>query len=349
MLRQAHHWLGLTVAAWLVVATVSGALLLFKDEYFGWRYPTLPDAPALIEPDPLVIDAILSSSDQTITTLGQPTESLPAYHAYYSDGSEALYHPITSEIVATWSTFDALPAFLFDLHVYMLLGETGHLLVGVAALAGTVNILLGSVIWARRRHIFRLRYLVPRASERRFLIRGHAAQGAVFGIALLVSLVSGAAMIFPDFTQNQLNATLGQTAGTRPTVRSVATSGSSVDWAGALTTFRNRFPEARLRFITPPAELGQPLVLRAKQPAELHPNGRSYLVINPETAAGIEAIDATEVGLGPAVYDALYPIHSGKTGWPGYRVLLALMSAALLFIAVSGTYLRLTHPATRQH
>ena len=82
--------------------------------------------------------------------------------------------------------------------------------------------------------------------------------------------------------------------------------------------------------------------MRLRNAGELHPNGRSYLVLNPDSGKVLERIDATETGVGPAIGDALYPIHSGKTGWPGHRIVLSLLSFSLLFIASSGTYLALT-------
>ncbi|NEO26974.1 MAG: hypothetical protein F6K03_08775, partial [Kamptonema sp. SIO4C4] len=77
---------------------------------------------------------------------------------------------------------------------------------------------------------------------------------------------------------------------------------------------------------------------------ELHPNGRSYAVVHPGTGELLESIDATQTGLGPAVFDALYPLHAGKTGWPGYRLLLALIALSLIYIAASGAYLYLSRP-----
>ena len=341
MLRRLHHWMGLLVAAWLVVATLSGGLLLFKDEFYSWRYPALPDAPALVEANWAVIESIVASSDRRIATIASPTTSLLAYHVYFTDGTEGLFLPETGEQVAEWNVFDALPAFLFELHAYMLLGDVGHIAIGLVGLVATLSICIGFVLWWQRRTAFRLRYLVPRSRKKKHLLRGHAAQGAVAGAALIVLLLSGSAMIFPAQTLSGLSGFLGSAGQLRPTIESIGTPAASIEWEYAFAAAAERFPEGRLRFISLPAESTRPLVLRIRNSQELHPNGRSYVVLHPESGEVLESIDATQTGLGPIVFNALYPIHSGKTGWPGYRLVLALLSLSLLFVAISGVYLYL--------
>jgi hypothetical protein len=49
----------------------------------------------------------------------------------------------------------------------------------------------------------------------------------------------------------------------------------------------------------------------------------------------------TQTGLGPAAFDALYPIPAGKTGWPAYRLLLTLLWLSLLYVVIRGSYLYL--------
>lgn len=79
-------------------------------------------------------------------------------------------------------------------------------------------------------------------------------------------------------------------------------------------------------------------MLRLKRAAELHPNGRSYLAVDPATGAVLRQIDATGTGLGPAVLNSPYPLHAGKTEWTGHRAAL-LLALALCWISASGLWL----------
>jgi len=94
-----------------------------------------------------------------------------------------------------------------------------------------------------------------------------------------------------------------------------------------------------VRFVSPPRQSDAPVLVRLRNEGELHPNGRSYVVVHPASGETLEVIDATRRGAGPALFDALYPLHAGKTGWPGYRLLLTVLSLSLLYMAAAGTVL----------
>jgi uncharacterized iron-regulated membrane protein len=350
--RRIHRWLGTAIAAWLAAVALSGMLLLFEDEYYGWRYPTLPgpSAPACAA-DGGTLARIAGRAAGTISTIGMPTSSLCAYRVWRAEGGQALHHPADGSPVATWHGLDSLPGFLFELHAHLLLGDAGHQLVGALALAALLNLLLGFVLWWRRRAIFRLRDAVPRRARRPSFLRAHAAQGTVLGLAFIVSLVSGAALVFDGPAQTLLNRALGTNSVARPAPDLAAASHAPVNWAAVLAASQRAFPDGELRFAMPPAEPGRPVTLRVRNRGELHPNGRSYLVVEPSSGAVLERIDATGTGAGPAVFNALYPIHAGKTGWPGYRALLVVVSASFLYVALSGAWLYLARPRrrTEQH
>ena len=342
MLVRLHQWLGVTLAAWLALACISGILLLWKDDYYGWRYPALPEAPATFAPDAALIERILSQA--TVSTLGMPTAALPAYHAYLTDGGEALFHPETAELVAGWNTLDALPAFLFELHVYLFLGETGHTLVGGLGIAVLVNLAIGFTLRLRKRGIFRLRFLWPKNTARSQLIRGHAAQGSLLSATFIVLVFSGVAMVFAAPVQAGFYAVFGASDPLRPAPLSLRRQSGAVDWHAVLANSARTLPGAELRFLSIPDTPEKPVIARLRNAGELHPNGRSYTVLHPESGKVLETIDATQSGLGPSLFDSLYPIHAGKTQWPGYRALLTLFALSLLYIAASGAGLFLTRP-----
>ena len=344
MLRRIHRWLGVALAGWLVLVSLSGILLLWEDEYYGWRYPSLPDRPYVPVPKPAVIEQILSSANGRVGSLLLPTSSLPAYRAYLIDGREALFHPDTAAPVAEWGSLDALPAFLFELHVYLLLGDTGMNIVGALGVLVFLNIVFGSVLWFRRRRVFRLRYFLPANLSRARLIRGHAAQGAFLAILFLLVAFTGIAMAFSAPVYAGLNKVFGAAEILRPTVRQIEPGSARVDWRSALDSVSSAFPAATPRLLGIPKTANEPLTVRLRNSGELHPNGRSYLVLKPGDGEVLERIDATRTGLGPAIGNSMYPLHAGKTDWPGYRAVLSVLSLSLTFIGISGAWLALTRP-----
>lgn len=342
MLQRIHRWIGVALTLWVILATLSGVLLLWQDEYFGWRYPALPDQPQSSSPNAEVIEQIVSGSNRRVDSIRPPTASLPAYYAYFADGGVALFHPDTAARIAEWGVLDALPAFLFELHAHLLLGKTGLNVVGVFACLLFINLTLGLVLWNRRRNVYRVRYFFPKNTSRPLLLRAHAAQGFSLSVLLLLLALTGVTMAFSAPVYAGLNAIFGSTELLRPTVRQIDTESTDVNWPVVLSSVSEEFPKGAPRELTLPKSEGEPLVVRLRNVGELHPNGRSYLVLNPGTGTVHQRIDATKTGVGPTIGNAMYPIHSGKTGWPGHRLVLSLLSISLLFIAVSGSYLALS-------
>jgi uncharacterized iron-regulated membrane protein len=349
MLPRIHRWIGVGLTAWLVMATLSGALLLWKDEYYGWRYPELPKQPYVPSVSAVVIDRIVSGTDAEIDSIRTPTASFPAYIAYFADDSEAIFHPDTAAQIAEWGTLETIPAFLFELHAHLLFGETGLNIVGVFGCLLMFTLILGLVLWSRRRNVYLVRYFFPKNTSRPILARAHAAQGFSLSVLFLILAFTGVSMAFSEPVYAGLNAIFGSESPIRPTVTQLDSKATRINWRAISSSMLIEFPNAAPRQFNLPKSGSEPVVVRLRNAGELHPNGRSYLVLNPDSGKVLERIDATETGTGPAIGDALYPIHSGKTGWPGYRIALALLSFSLLFIASSGTYLALTRirPNTR--
>ncbi len=347
MLRRVHRWIGVALAGWLVLVSLSGVLLLWENEYYGWRYPSLPSQPYAPVLKPAVIEQILSSANGQVGSMLLPTPSLPAYRAYLTDGSEAMFHPETAALVAEWGALDALPAFLFELHAHLLLGDIGTDIGGVLGVFLFLNIVFGLVLWSRRRKVLQIRYFLPKGLSRPLLVRGHAAQGVSLAVLFLLVAFTGLAMAFSAPVSAGLNKIFGAAEVIRPTVRHVDSESALINWQNALVSVSSEFPAARPSLLGIPNATNEPLIVRLRNAGELHPNGRSYLVLNPDNGEVLERIDATKTGLGPTIGNLLYPLHAGKTGWPGYRLLLSVLSLSLLFVGTSGTYLALTRPRAR--
>lgn len=74
--------------------------------------------------------------------------------------------------------------------------------------------------------------------------------------------------------------------------------------------------------------------MRFKQAAELHPNGRSIVYLDPQTWNIIRVEDALRAPLGTRVANLMYPLHVGRLGGVFTRVLLVFVGLvpALLFL-----------------
>ena len=347
LLPRLHRWVGVGLAAWLVLVAVTGALLLWSDAWLRFRLPVAADTATPAWPAPETIATLLDAAPGPVSRLGLPRPGAPWGHVYLVDGGEWLLDPASGARLAEHVPSASLTAFLFDLHAHLLAGDTGRTVVGILGLLLTGTIVAGLALWLRRRRAFDLRRVMIANVTPQDVLRSHVAQGALASGLLLAVALTGLSLVFPGSAAALLDGVLGREAPTRPSVTQRVGPAGPPDWALVLATGREAFPEARLRFLTPPADPGGVAVLRLRTPEELHPDGRSYAVVDPATGALLERIDARERGAGPAVVDALYPIHAGATGWPGHRWIQLLTAIVLLRLVITSLWLQTDRRARR--
>ena len=341
LLAAIHRWLGALAAVLVLVIAGSGALLLFADDYYRWRLPELRGQAT----DPAISATAIATVAKAVGTGGgtiaMPTTTLPAFIRYLPDGGRALHAADDGHLIAEWTVWQSLPGFAFDAHAHLLAGEPGHWLVGVVGASLILMLLSGLWLWWPRRRQLALRQWLPRRSTSAALLRSHVAQGVLISLGIAFMGFSGIALVFDGAAQSSLNALFGKHGPDRPDPIRISTIGPStpIDWAKTLNSTKAAFPEAALRMIRLPSAPGQPLQLRLRQPQELHPNGRTYLLLDPRNGRTLQRIDATRLGLGPQLYNSLYPLHAGKTGWTGHRLSLLVIAVVLSWVSFSGLWL----------
>jgi uncharacterized iron-regulated membrane protein len=69
--------------------------------------------------------------------------------------------------------------------------------------------------------------------------------------------------------------------------------------------------------------------MRARQPAEWLPNGRTLLWFDPADGRLVDHRDALAMPAGSRLFNLLYPIHAAKVGGLSYRLVMTLSGLAL--------------------
>lgn len=320
VLSWLHRMIGLTCLLYVLMASVTGVVLLFRQELLAAVHHDL--AP--------VRGDVISKAEELSHRLPQgsfrsikfPDETLRAFVVYLPANRTALYNP--DSLAPLPDRYGAVRFFdiTFELHHYLLAGETGLILSGVFGLAITVLIGLGFYLWWwpwRRR--WSIANAIPRKPTRTWRLYSHHTLGALASPALLVAAVTGAAIIFHEQARWALTELLG--AGDPP--RKVATSGS-------LSAARQQiFPDAVPRILIPSAVPGEPVTLRVRTSRELHPNGRSSIVYDHQARVAVQASEEAESGMGNRLFNLLYPLHIGSLG--GLPLRLAWLISALIAFA----------------
>ena len=305
-----------------MMAAATGAILLFKQELLGLAHPELGPPPADVVGQAERLAAALPAG--SFTSIKFPDAALPAFVVYLPEHRTALYDPATLAPVPDRFGLNAAMDWTFDLHHYLLAGETGKIVSGAFGLIIALLIAIGLYLWWPWRKGWRLSHARPKRGSRAARLAGHTTLAILMAPALFLAAVTGSAIVFHEQSRAALIALLGEKD---PAVAPPAGQ------AGLAAAAQRAFPEAEPRLLIPPKAAGDPFVLRLRQPEERHPNGRSTLSWDAETRRAIAATSEPESGAGHRVYNLLYPLHTGAFGgWP-LRLLLLLSAPAALLAA----------------
>lgn len=330
-----HRWAGGLIGLLLAVMGLSGAILVHKDAWI-----ILPHADNAQVQDVAALSATVTRL--TANPTARPESILFAtrdfgLHRLRYSGEAGAYADQSGAIVTRWdSKWDRLELWLFDLHHYLLAGETGETIAGVMALIGIGFIITGIILWWRLRKTFAFR-LWPARMSRPAIVRHHRDLGIVLSPLLFLSMLTGTMLtlrpvatllLSPWSPPEAIEAGLA-----KPEIKGGPLA-ERPDWTAMLTKARQRFPTAEFRTLGLPRQPGDLITLRMRQPEEWLPNGRTTLWFAPEDGRLVSARDALTLPTGLKIFNAVYPLHAAKIGGLPYRV---VMTASGLGLAVLGS------------
>lgn len=350
-LRRISSWIhlygGLTLGGVLILISVSGSVLVFKDTVDRWLRPDLQ----VVEPagERVSIDQMLAAVREAhpgatpwIAELpGEPTEPLvvrlgPEAPTVYVD-------PYRAAVLGNRAPDEGVVNTLSALHVDLLAGTTGHILVGVTGLLLVLLTGTGLVLWWPRRlkALGQSLRIVWRHGALRFNYDLHRAGGFYTALFLVLTSLTGSAFVFYPTTQ-QLIGTLTSSDPWPPAPPTVAEEQrpedrSTVSYARALDAAERALPEAESTFLTFPSRPDAPITVRMRTPPEWHPNGRSQVYVRPRDASVLRVDDARSAPGGAQLLQTFYPLHIGAVGGRLVTWLYAILGLAPAVLSVTGT------------
>jgi uncharacterized iron-regulated membrane protein len=328
-----HRWTGGLIGLLLGLLGLSGAILAHKDAWISAPGSgsgvtmTLKQQAALVE-------QVTSDAARLPGYVQFPTEEFGLARLAYPEDAGAYLTP-SGEVVANWdSKWDRPELWLFDFHHHLFAGDPGEIVAGIAALIGIGFIVTGLILWLQTRRTFTFR-LWPARMTRSAIIRQHRDLGVVIAPILFLTCLTGAMMtlrpvaglvLMPFSSVSEMEA-----ASKPPKVKGGALN-PEFDWQAMLDTVKARYPDAHIRLIILPRKPGDLITIRAKQPAEWLPNGRTTFWFAPEDGRLIEARDALTLPEGLQVFNMAYPLHAGKVGGLAWRLVVTVTGLALMLL-----------------
>ena len=362
-----HRWTGLALAAFLVVVATTGAVLpfrtdlqkLFAPERFLAEVPTQPidwlalrdiaelRSGGLVDTMPLHLDDGAAPSFDIAAPPGRPGLGF----------DELVLDPLSGQEIARGRSGDLrdgpaqIVPFLDRVHESLALGDLGSLLVGLVALAWTVDCFVGFYLtlpmmpegwWRRWRGAWTVRWPVPSAFRLQFDL--HRAGGLWFWALMFVFAWSGLGFNLPAVYGPVMHVLTGyEAAADAPSA--VPPHLPALGWPEGLAAARSRATEAA-------AALGFQIVrereLRFQRGANRYALGlrtdrdrsdsaaNSWVTIDADTGALVSVELPTGMRAGNTIDTWLGMIHEASVGGLAMRLLVSLSGLAIVAVTVTG-------------
>ncbi|MGH8638241.1 MAG: PepSY-associated TM helix domain-containing protein, partial [Burkholderiales bacterium] len=328
----------------LVVFAVAanGGLLLLRDPYFRFAYPRLarPITPQQIGKRAEILAGIETRwRTPGVEIVKFPQPGVNAFLVRLADDTQAFVDPVTGDVIDHWHWSERLPAFLFELHAHLFADRPGTIVNGMAALFVIFMTLTGVLLWwPGRRSAFRLAGAIPRRTAPVDLLRSHAAAGLLGAIPIVVFVATGGVMAFYQQTGRVMSRLFDSRAPMEANGRVAPREQNVLPWSALLPALDRTFADGHTVYYYPGTAQNARRMFRKRLPGEWHPNGRSYITIDPYTADVVQAIDARAQGAGTRFMNTIYPVHAATVGGAAMDIVGGFAALVLAWLAAGGAW-----------
>lgn len=334
LLSLLHRWTGGIVGLLLAVIGLSGTVLLWEGSWIslvGANDPATSDPRELAQAVSVALD-----NGPDLSRITFAGEEIGLHQAIYADGSGA-YIAHDGTVVDRWSSLWERPElWLFDLHHYLLIGETGKTITGILGILLLMFSVTGLVLWWRTRKTFRFR-LWPARLTASAIVRHHRDLGAVASPPLILAAVTGSLMVFPAASAFILSP-LAKAREAQILPEDLQATDAETDWQGVMASAGSVFPGATPRRIMMPSASGEPIAIRYRQGFEWTPNGRSYVWVDSANASILASDDPAKGDAASAIIEKFYPVHAAKVGGWAWRAVMTFAGLALVLLGLLASW-----------
>lgn len=209
-LFQIHLWSGIAVGLYVLMMSVSGSVLVYRNELYRAATPapiiSTGSGPRLTDQQ-LTEAATRAYPDYRVVKIARPPNPDEAVNVSLGRGRETrtrLFDPRSGgDLGAAVSAGYLLVSELLDLHDNLLAGQTGRTVNGAGAVAWLVLAVTGLAVWWPGIKTWRRSLILPRrAGWKRWNWHLHSMIGFWSLGFLVVFGLSGAYLVFPDSFQD---------------------------------------------------------------------------------------------------------------------------------------------------
>lgn len=309
-----HRWVGLTFGCLLVVAAITGSLLVLARPLDAAVHPELfrSDGDRHIPLQTVVSRLRAEFGPDAAFNIRLPTrvdESLqvavsgPWSGTVYLDGASGLE-------LGRRGIGQGFFNVLFELHSTLYAGDSGRAILAWAALAYCTMLLSGLVLWwpVRWGRAFSVRARSGRAVA---LLDLHRVAGGALGLLVLVGVLTGAYMAWRPLA-GWVTYLSGGPSVTPPIPKASDSTAVTATIDAAVQRAGQHWPEAIVSVVHVPARSLAAARVRLRLPDDPHQIGMSTVWLDSVSGRVRAARSWSELDAGSRAFSIIYPLHTGS-------------------------------------
>lgn len=345
ILRNLHRWIGLVLGTWLVLVSLSGGMIVFRDEIEDFVH----DGLTRVVPNgsrtalqPLYERALLEHPGAVFHTVNLPGPADRAISFWGHDRQGRSFHvyadPYTGRLLGSQLAERNVTEWLYLFHAQLLGGGLGEQVNGLGSLVWTVLLVSGVLLWipVRGRAWAEGLRVKGNAGWRRRTFDLHRALGMWTFIPLLVVVVTGAYFPFKEpfrWLASTLTRSSAVEVSPAPVRRSATAPWISLD--RVLEASSAVLPQVPPNWIRLPEGGDGSFTVRKRLPGEWRREGSNHLHFDPVDGRLLGADLHSERTAAQRLLRSLFPLHVGTFGGIVTRVLWLLLGFVPLVLFAS--------------
>lgn len=341
-----HRCLGLVVGPMLVIVGLTGSLLVFQDEIshhlehrlFGHITPQ----EQRVSPESVlntVKAAYTSQKDLKLDRLYLSSQPDAFYKVWLrsptNELTEVVVNPYTGIIVGESIWDNTLIAITFKLHYALLAGDTGTIIVGIAALLLFILCITGIILWSGWRKLVTGFQIKWKAHPKRVNFDIHKVAGILAAVFLALTSFTGFCWNFDSFADAIIHTATFTHKQPDPVSKPIPGK-SPLEVSDLLEKADAALPEAVTTVIYLPRKPEDVLKVRKKLPQEAETSGQSYVYLDQYTGGVVQLINGLMPSRVERVWNSFEPLHYGTFGGLPTRILYVFVGLAPLFLFITG-------------
>jgi uncharacterized iron-regulated membrane protein len=337
-----HRVVGVMVGLLLVVIGLTGSSLVFWHEIDESRNPQLmrvvPQGDR-ISPDAILKPVQTAYPDLKLESIDLPRTPEETYKVGLKSKDDkwidTYVNPYTGAILGQRQWGRTLMTFIYDIHMTLLAGEVGGIVVGICGILLLLLGISGVILWPGWKQFaqgFKIRWKSPVQLVNYDI---HKVGGILSTVFLLLIAFTGAAMIF----YTQFEGAVYWLTGTPkpPDAKSTVIANSAPMAVEAILQNANAaLPGGETTYISLPKKPDGAFRVTKKLDRELTPHGRSRVFLDQYSGEVLRVENALEAPLANRILNALFPLHIGIYGGLAMRILYIFIGLAPTVLFITG-------------